>query len=140
MKSALSIRDTAFTTGFAILMARLVDGSGAAVRRADVLAVDYSIYELDPCWPNNLTIIAGCRHIELDVEEVLFDAVQSDNMWTVDDTGYNFRHEIRPARAQAFPKAGVDYELQYRFTSRCGQKITVRFRIRCSMLVAGYWS
>ena len=30
----------------------------------------------------------------LDVDDVVLDSLANDELWTVDDVGYNFRHEI----------------------------------------------
>ena len=123
--------------GSMVLLARIVDRAGVAVRPADVDRIEYSIYEVDPCWPDLRTVVAGCHVVALDIGEIMSDSLEVAHPWTVDCIGYNFRHEIRPARARTFPKPGADYELKYRFTSSCGQTITVRFQIRCSRIDAG---
>ena len=114
--------------GLAVLLARLVDRNGACIRRSDVSCIEFSLYEIDPFSPGILTVVHGQSGVGLPVADVMFDSLQTGGEWSLDRDGYNFRHDFQPGHARAFPKAGVEYELQYRFTARSGQTI-VRFRI-----------
>jgi hypothetical protein len=131
MATAKGIRGTALKSGSAILMARILDGAGVAIRRSDVIAIEYSAYELDPCWPEQLTAICGHRAIALAVDEVLFDSPQVGRLWSLDDVGYNFRHEIHFGWDRVFPKAALRYEMRYELVSVSGEKTIVRFMLRC---------
>jgi hypothetical protein len=113
-----------------ILLARIVDGAGAAVPPADVHRIEYSIYELDPLWPNFRTVIAGHHAVELDIGEIMFDVLQVGEPWTIDCAGYNFRHNIRGGPHRDFPQAGMEYEIRYRFTSTLGQTTVLRFAVK----------
>ena len=130
MPQAKDIFGTAFKNGSAILMARIVDAAGANVQQAGLSAIGYSIYELDPCRPDNLAVVAGHDGISLDVVDVIFNALQTGGLWTVDEEGYNFRHEIDVSATEAFPKAGVQYQVRYELTPTSGQKTIVRFQLR----------
>jgi hypothetical protein len=116
--------------GDLILLARIVDSAGAAVHPTDVHRVDYSIYELDPLWPNLATVVAGHHAVELDIGEIMFEALQIGEPWTVDCVGYNFRHDIRGGQHRVFLNAGMEYEIRYRFTSTLGQAIILRFGVK----------
>jgi hypothetical protein len=130
MPQANDIYGTAFKNGSAILMARIVDAAGANVQQAGLAAIEYSIYELDPCRPDNLVVIAGHDGVSLTVADVIFNALQTGGLWTVDAVGYNFRHEIDVSTTEAFPKAGVQYQVRYELTPPSGQKTIVRFQLR----------
>ena len=130
MPNANDIYGTAFKNGSAVLMARIVDSDGEAIVQAGVSAIEYSIYELDPCRPDNLTVVAGHDGVELDASDVVFDTLQTGGLWTVDETGYNFRHEIDVTGTEAFPTAGVHYQVRYEITPVGGQKTIVRFQLR----------
>jgi len=130
MAQAKDIFGTAFKNGSAILMARIVDAAGANVQQAGIAAIEYSIYELDPCRPDNLAVVAGHDVVSLVVADVIFNALQTGGLWTVDEVGYNFRHEIDVSTTEAFPKAGVQYQVRYELTPTAGQKTIVRFQLR----------
>lgn len=130
MPNANDIYGTAFKNGSAVLMARIVDSDGENIEQAGVSAIEYSVYELDPCRPDNLTVVAGHDGVELDVADVVFDTLETGGLWTVDETGYNFRHEIDVTGSEAFPKAGARYQVRYEITPVGGQKTIVRFQLR----------
>jgi hypothetical protein len=114
-----------------VLMARIVDRHGVIVRPDQVGAIEYSIYEIYPGWPSFRTVVNGHSDVPLDVRATMFDSLQISDGWTADCVGYNFRHEIVRHRAEAFRKRGVEYELQYRFTTDAGMDSVVRFAIGC---------
>ena len=130
MPNAKDIYGTAFKNGSAILMARIVDSSGQNVQQSGIDLIEYSIFELDPCRPDNLTVVAGHDGVSLDVADVVFNSLQVGGLWTVDEVGYNFRHEIDVSAAEAFPKAGVQYQVRYELVPTSGQKTIVRFQLR----------
>lgn len=130
MPQAKDIHGTSFKNGSAVLMARIVDSAGTNVQQAGIAAIEYSIYELDPCRPDVLTVVAGHDGVTLSVASVIFNALQTGGLWTVDDVGYNFRHEINVSTNEAFPKAGVQYQVRYELTPTSGQKTIVRFQLR----------
>ena len=130
MPTAKDIFGTAFKNGSAVLMARIVDAAGVNVQQAGISAIKYSVFELDPCRPDQLTAVAGHNGVALVVANVIFNALQTGGLWTVDEVGYNFRHEINVTSAEAFPKAGVQYQVRYELTPTTGQKSIVRFQLR----------
>lgn len=121
---------TVFKNGGAILLARVVDGAGDPITTSDVVSLSYSVLELDDCDPNSTTAVSGHDSESLSVGSVVFDTLQTDSLWTVDATGYNFRHEIDVATDEAFPKAGVSYQARYVLTPVSGQKMVFRFHLR----------
>jgi hypothetical protein len=111
-------------------MARIVDSSGANVQQSGIDSIEYSIYELDPCRPDNLSVVAGHDGEALSVSSVIFNSLQTGGLWSVDEEGYNFRHEIDVSQSDAFPKAGVQYQVRYELTPTTGQRTIVRFQLR----------
>lgn len=130
MPQARDIYGTAFKRGSAILLARLVDSAGQPLQQAGVAAAEYSIYELDPCRVDHQSAVAGHEAVPLDVGQTIFNTLQTGGLWTVDDVGYNFRHEIDVSEDEAFPTAGVHYQVRYELTPVAGQKTIVRFQLR----------
>jgi hypothetical protein len=130
MSQAKDIFGTAFKNGSAVLMARIVDSSGANVQQAGIAAIEYSIYEIDPCRPDSLVAVTGHDGVSLVVADVIYNSLQTGGLWSVDAVGYNFRHEIDVSTSAAFPKAGVHYQVRYELTPTTGQKTIVRFQLR----------
>lgn len=130
MPSARDIYGTAFKNGSAVLMARIVNSAGQNVQQTGVAAIKYSVFELDPCRPDELTVVSGHDDVSLTVGSVIYDTLQTDGLWTVDEEGYNFRHELDVSQAEAFPKAGAQYQVRYELTPTSGQRTIVRFRLR----------
>ena len=113
----------AIENGCAVLMARIVDRDGRAIRPTDVAAIEYWIYELERRLP-----LDGHDGVELDVGDVMLDALQTDR-WTVDVVGYNFRHEIDVLRIGKLAAADRHFELCYLFTSEFGERMIIRFQL-----------
>lgn len=130
MPTATDIRGAVFKNGSAVLMARIVGPDGAAVTTADLTDLHYSILEVDHCEPDALVPVTGHDDVELTVGEVFYDTLQTDAAWTVDEEGYNFRHEINTTTHEAFPVAGADYQVRYEVTPVDGQKVVFRFLLR----------
>jgi hypothetical protein len=129
MAEAIDIYGTAYKNGSATLLARVVGQGGANVVQADLSAIRYSVYLLDDQDPDSRTAVANHADVALSVAAVIFDALQTDPIWTVDATGYNFRHVLDVAAHQAFAVAGRRYLVEYQLTPAVGQVILVRFRL-----------
>ena len=131
VSEANGICDAALTHRTAVLMARIVDGVGQVVRRSDIEVVRYSIHELDGRHVDNDAAVPGHDAVVLNVDEVFFDSLQTGGLWTMDDVGYNFRHEIGVSGDRAFAKAGARYQIWYELRPSTGEKTIVRFQIGC---------
>lgn len=129
MPEALDIHGTAFKNGSATLLARIVGADALPVTRADVASIAYTVYLLDDRDADGRTAMTGHAGVALAAADVLFDALQTDALWTVDAEGYNFRHVLDVSQHAAFPIAGRRYLVEYRLVPAAGQAILVRFRI-----------
>jgi hypothetical protein len=65
--------------------------------------------------------------LPLGVHDVLFDRLVRDRQWTVDDVGYNFRHELVISDDVIQFGAGA-VELVYELTQKEGVKVRLRFQ------------
>jgi hypothetical protein len=129
MAEAIDLYGTAFKNGSITLLARIVGAQGANVLPADINTVTYSVYLLDDQNPDSRTAVAQHTSVLLPVADVLFATLQTDPLWTVDTTGYNFRHVLDVSAHPAFAVAGRRYLIEYQLTPAVGQMILVRFRI-----------
>jgi hypothetical protein len=129
MPEALDIYGTAFKNGSITLLARIVDGQGTNVVRASILTAKYTVYLLDDQNPDSRAAVTGHINVALAISDVIFNSLQTDAIWTVDTTGYNFRHVLDVSVNQAFTVAGRRYLIEYQLAPTVGQTIVVRFRI-----------
>ncbi len=130
MPQANDIYGTVYKNGTALLLARIVDSAGQAIQQTGVSTIQYSVYELDPCQPDSLTVVAGHDGVTLTVGDVIFDALQTGGLWTVDSVGYNFRYEVDVSQNEAFPAAGAQYQVRFELMPTSGQKTILRFLLR----------
>ncbi|QDU54326.1 hypothetical protein [Aeoliella mucimassa] len=131
MPTAHDIRGTVFKHGSAVLLARIVGPEGTAVTTSDLASVRYSVYQVDPVDPDALTAVEGHAEVSLTVADVFYDTLQTGGPWSVDETGYNFRHDLPVDSDEAFPIAGADYQVRYEVIPTSGQKLVFRFAVRC---------
>jgi hypothetical protein len=117
---------TVFENRAAVLMARIVDRSGVALRRSQVAAVEYSIFKREVEEGRKRVPVA----VPLRVADVFFDSLMTGGLWTLDIAGYNFRHEIPAGGQNGFRNAGTAYTILYLFTTPLGEKTAVRFDLR----------
>jgi hypothetical protein len=117
-------------SGSAVLMARIVDRTGQAVTRSDVASIKYSIFEINRERPGGLTVVPGYDAVALDVDQVVVDPPELGGLWTIDDEGYNFRHEITVNLATRFPKPHAHLQVCYAFEATTGERSIVRFQLR----------
>ena len=129
MAEATDIYGTAFKNGSATLLARVIGSDGAAIVRADVASAQYTVYLLDDQDPDSRTAITGHTNVSLTLADVIFNSLQTDAPWTVDSTGYNFRHVLDVSANQAFTVAGRRVLVEFELTPDSGQVILVRFRL-----------
>ena len=129
MAEATDIHGTVFKNGSATLLARIVGAGGTNIAQADIGSVVYSLFLLDDQDPDVRAAIAGHDNVALNVAAVVFNALQTDPIWTTDAVGYNFRHVLDVSAHPAFTVAGRRYLIEYRLTPVVGQVIVVRFRV-----------
>ena len=128
MPNASDISGTVFVGGSSTNMARIIGVSGNAVTRADIATITYSLYSYNK-YSGERTVVTNHDTVSLTVHDVIYDALQKDALWTVDTTGYNFRHELDVSTNAAFASTG-NYLLEYRLQPISGQIIIVRFRLQ----------
>lgn len=131
MAVAKDIHATVFRNASAVFMSRVENALGQAITQASVASIRYTVYELDVDDPTELTAVVGHQDATLVINDVVFDTLQTDESWTVDATGYNFRHELDVSLNEAFLEVGGIYQVRYELTQVLGQKIVFRFKLRC---------
>lgn len=92
--------------GDVVVMGRIVGQARTAINQASVDDGDDAIQV--QVTDRNATVTLALA--SLDVEEVVFNALQTDARWTKDTTGYNFLHVIP---ASALPLGDAAYSAEY---------------------------
>ncbi len=129
MAEATDIYGGAFKNGSATVLGRIVGADAAAIVKADISTITYSIYLLDDQDADSRTAVTNHSAVSLTVSAVVFDSLQTDAIWTVDSTGYNFKHVLDVSSDVAFAIAGRRYLVEYTLTPDSGQVILVRARV-----------
>ncbi|MHC4406018.1 MAG: hypothetical protein ACYTG0_40795 [Planctomycetota bacterium] len=129
MASASDVNGVAFKNGSATLLARVVGADGAALVQSNLSSAKYTAYLLDDNDPDAATPVAGHTDAAVAVASLIYDALQNDDLWDVDETGYNFKHVLDVSVNQVFTTAGRAYRIVFELTPTSGQVILVRFRI-----------
>ena len=129
MAEASDIHGNALKNGSATLLARVIGADAQAITQADVASATYSIYLLDDDDADSRTVVTGHSGVSLGVAALIFNSLQTDDLWTVDAVGYNLRHELDVSANQAFAVAGRRYLVEFQLTPGSGQVILVRFRL-----------
>lgn len=130
MANAVDAQGQVFKNGSATLLARIVGKDAANVAQADISSAVYSIYLLDEDDPDSRTVVSGHDEASLAVADIIYDTLQTDAIWSVDATGYNFSHVVDVSTDTAFEIAGRDYLVEFTLTPVTGQVIIVRFKVR----------
>ena len=129
MGNASDIFGTVFKNGSATLLARVVGADNTPVNQADLASAEYSVYLLDHDDPDAATVVTGHEGVSINVSSLIFNTLQTDTLWDVDQTGYNFKHILDVSEDQAFTVAGRTYRIIFELTPSAGQTILVRFRV-----------
>jgi len=129
MAEAIDIHGSALKNGSVTLLARVVGEDAQPVTQADISSAKCSVYLLDDDDPDSRTAVTGHAGVALVVADLIFDTLQNDDLWTVDEVGYNLRHVLDVSANQAFAIAGRRYLVEFELTAAAGQVILVRFRI-----------
>ena len=128
MADAQDVHGIVFKNGTATCLARVVGADAANITQSDIATITYSVYMLNDQNADTRADVTGHTDAALVVVDTIFDTLQTDAIWTIDDTGYNFKHEIDISSNEAFAIAGREYLVEFSLTPSSGQLILVRFR------------
>ena len=108
-----------------VLLARILDAAGRPVRATDVVGIECTVREVDSYMP-------GAR-IDANPFEVVLPSLVRDQSWTVDDIGYNFRHDLTHVAdfaSLAVPEFSGRVEMRYDFMLVDCTRATVSFYLK----------
>lgn len=116
--------------GALVVMNRLANVDGSQIKQDHVAAIEYTVYAVGPS--GTLEAVEGHDAEALDVEDVIFDTLQTGAPWDTDEDaiGYNFRHTIDISEDNAFPDWGRRYMVVCRVELVSGPPIVWRWIVR----------
>jgi hypothetical protein len=106
-----------------LLLARIVDGAGRPIGPTDVRQLVCGVREIDSCWSGRLCV--GVSPANAILPELVVD-----ELWKVDDVGYNFRHDIGRLVNIVAALASGHMEVKYDFRFGDERRAEVRFYLR----------
>ena len=119
MASTTVTTKTIFEDTGATLMSRIVGDDGEYIEQGDFGTITYAIY-IDG---TTAAVDSGT----LTVADVVYDALQtSDARWTVDTTGYNFKHTVA---ATIFDTGDATYRIEFKFAPTGVEPFFVVFKV-----------
>ena len=98
-------------------MGRIRGTDGALIVQADITSIAYNVYDLDGATPHTATTTGT-----LTVADVVFDTLQTDERWSADGLGYNFRADVA---ASVPAHGGHTYLIDWNFTPASGEEFPV---------------
>lgn len=105
-------------SGF-ICLARVLGNAGTAITQASISSINRKVF--------NRATGVEISSTALTVSAVVFDTLQTGDIWSEDSTGYNFSDG--PAAAD-FSDANQTYRIEYTFTPASGQIFRSVFEVR----------
>lgn len=99
------------------LLGRVELEDATNAQQADIASGVYSIAKFDQDNESITTPVTGHTAVALTIADVIFDALQTDARWTLDEIGYNFRQVINNEDDLAFATSG-DYKVTVTFTDK----------------------
>jgi len=108
----------------ATLMARIVGNDNALVTQASISTITCKIVDTSGVTPTATPSITKTA--------VIFNALQTDAIWTADSTGYNFKHGIL---ASQLPNGDTTYRVEYKFTPTTGEPFHAVFELTTGNLL-----
>lgn len=100
----------------AVLLARVVGNAGTPITQASLSSISRLVYV-----PATATSVSSGT---LTISSVVYDALQTGDLWAADSEGYNFKDTIG---ASTLSEGNTVYRVEYKFTPTSGEVFKVLF-------------
>lgn len=107
-----------------VCLAKVVDSAGDAITQAGLTSVERRVWNV--AIPGTIVWPVAPTAATLTIADVVFDTLQTDNGWSVDEIGWNFR-DIVPASICS--GAGITYRIEYKFTPSSGEVLWAVYEV-----------
>jgi hypothetical protein len=106
-----------------VLLARIIDATGRLVRPADIRQVDCIVRQPGSC-------ARDVHGFAVKQRDVFLPALVRDSSWTLDEVGYNFRHDVTRVAEFFGARGGGRVEVRYLFSLANGGREMVSFYLK----------
>lgn len=118
-----------FDGNTATLMARILDWSGNVLTVENTLSVTYTIWNT-----STNAAVSGHTAVSVTPSACLYDTLQTPEIWTADDTGFNFAWTPDVSTNPAFgtgdgTAVGLIFLVVFTIQPTSGQALLIRFRL-----------
>jgi hypothetical protein len=118
MAAPFLITGVAYEDGGCSIMGRITGLDGENIVQADISTITCAVFDRSGTAAGTPAIV---------VADSVFDTLQTDSRWTINDVGYNFRHDVA---ASILATGGEEYTFEYKFTPASGEVFQVMSRVR----------
>ena len=105
-------------------MARVEKWDGSLLTQSTTTSIHYTIYNTA-----DNSIPSGHNNVSLTVSDCVYNTLQTNAIWSADDTGYNFAFTPDVSSNNAFTGVGNVYLVVATIQPTTGQAIIVRWRV-----------
>lgn len=94
-----------------VVLARIVGVDGDPIQQADLSSIARTVYDV-----TDGAVVTGHNGVAETIANVIFDTLQTesdDSLWTVDNTGYNFKTTVANT---AIEDGNNEYSIEFVFT------------------------
>ena len=99
-------------------LARILNEDGNAITQSAISSIACNVYDL------NDTDGSATLTPSITISDVIFDSLQTDSIWQVDGSGYNFKNSVSYS---AFTDSDTTYAIEYKFTLTSAAQFYVVF-------------
>lgn len=141
-----------------VLLARLLGNAGATVTRSSIASISYEVWEVSLTYQQISALFGEVPERDaptspafapkrvvppapITVEDAIYDSLQQEGGWTVDEEGWNFRYELPDDTFGTLPISEYPnpryYEIPVKFSPETGGVFGVRYVVRSGHFLAG---
>ena len=127
--NASVVQAIAWKDGSLLLLARVVNWAAEYITLASISSIAYTVSLVDEDDEDVATAVTGHNGEAIAKADAVFDTLQTGDIWTVDDTGYNFKYQIDVSTDAAFSERGRTYLVEVVITPTSGQAVRWSYRV-----------
>jgi hypothetical protein len=120
------ITDIIIENSAVTLLDRIKGHDGSYITKAGIDSITCKVIDLND--PTNADSSGSPISPTIDVDDSVFDTLQTDGRWVKDTTGYNFAAELS---GDNFPQGNRTYRVEIKFVPVTGYPFYVLYNLEC---------
>ena len=105
-------------------MARVVGYDNQNINRASVSSISFKVTQIDSTTGQRVEVVPEAP---LNVNDVIFDTLQTDAKWTKDAEGYNLAYQVEPT---ALPRQNETFDCDFKLVDTASKPYIVSFSLQ----------